>query len=250
MMLPKVDQPTYEVTLLSQDKPVRFRPFLVKEQRLMMMASEAKDLDATIKAIKQIITNCSIDPIDAEDLPLADLETFFLNLRARSMGEVLNLYFKCTNQVQDIQPNTLTQYPQYKPCDMVLEVPVNIFDIKLINKDTERKIMVGETVGVIMRYPTLELVDRLAKSKSSEIIFTIVTACIDQVFDNDNVYSAKDATQAEMEQFVENLPTDAFDKLEEFVKKVPKSRYETKKKCTKCGFEHNFVLEGLSDFFL
>ena len=243
MILPTIDQPIYEVNLLTSDKPVRFRPFLVKEQKIMLMAVEAKDIDTTIKSIKQIIKNCVIDHINVDELPLADLETLFLHLRARSMGEVLNLYFKCTNKIGAVGLET--------PCNMVLEVPVNLLtDVKQINTHTPKKIMFNDTVGVIMKYPSIEIVDELVKAEDAKVQLTVVSQCIDKIFDKDNVYKASDASPEELLSFVENLPTAEYGKMEKFIGELPKSQFKTHKKCTKCGFEHEFVLEGLNDFFL
>ena len=241
MQLPKIDVPIYEVQLLSREQPVKYRPFLVKEQKIMLMAVEAKDMNNTMKAIKQIITNCVIDPIDVDELPLADIETLFLHLRARSMGEVLNLFFKCTNKIGDVGLEV--------PCGMLIEVPVNLLQVPQINKDTPKKIMISDDVGVIMKYPALSIVDNLMKM-NSEVMVTVAAYCIDQVFDGENVYYAKDSTPEEMITFVENLPAEKFALIEDFIDKVPRSVYKTNQKCVKCGFEHEFVLEGLSDFFI
>jgi hypothetical protein len=259
-MLPRIDQPTYEVQLLSREAPVKYRPFLVKEQKIMMMAVEAKEVETTLRAIKQIITNCVLSSINVDDLPLADLETLFLNLRARSMGEVVNLYFKCTNIVDYVpSPNTVMSVatdvmgnvikPQVQ-CGMVIEVPVNLItDVKQINTNVNKKIMVSDDIGLIMKYPSLEMVDRLLKANDSQVMFTVVASCIDQIFDKENVYKSKDASAEEMVDFVEHLPSDKFDLLTNFIDNIPKSKFETKKKCSKCHYEHDFVLEGLSDFF-
>lgn len=248
--LPKIDQPVYEVKLLSRKTPVKYRPFLVKEQKIMMMAVESHELDSTIRAIKQIISNCVLDKINVDELPLADLETLFINLRAKSMGEILNLYYKCTNMVRD-ENATVASYPspQMKECGMPIEVNVDLNAVKQINSHLSSKIMINDEVGVIMKYPSLDMIDKLLKANDRSMIFTITAACIDQIFDKENVYKSKDATTEEMVDFVENLPTEAFSKLEEFIDNVPRSRYETTQKCGKCGYEHTFVLEGLSDFF-
>jgi hypothetical protein len=249
MKLPEISHPIFEVKLLSQDKPVQFRPFLVKEQKIMMMAIEAKDINTTVKAVKQIINNCLINKIDVDDLPLADIETLFLNLRGRSMGEILNTYFKCTNMVPDIRTDMASIPPMMKECGMLIEVPVNVLEVPLINKDTPRKIMMSDTVGVIMRYPPLSMIDQIVDTTATEVIYIVAAACIETVFDGENVYNSDDASAEEMVQFVENLPADKFELIADFIDKVPKSRYETNKVCPKCKYEHTFVLEGLSDFF-
>jgi hypothetical protein len=260
MNLPRIEQPTYEVKLLSRDQPVKYRPFLVKEQKIMMMAVEAKEVETTLRAIKQIITNCLISPINVDDLPLADLETMFLNLRARSMGEVISLYFKCTNMVDYIPaPNTAMSHtidvmgnvvkPQIQ-CGMVIEVPVNLItDVKQTNTGIDKKIMVSDDIGVIMKYPSLEMVDKLLKANDSQVMYTVVASCLDTIFDKESVWKANDATTEELIDFVEHLPGDKFDLLTNFIDNIPKSKFETKKKCPKCHYEHDFVLEGLSDFF-
>lgn len=255
---PVIEHPTYSVQLLSKPTPIRIRPFTVKEQKLLLMAVEAKDIDTTVKAVKQIITNCSIDPINVDDLPLVDLETLFLNLRARSLGEVLNLYFKCNNQViVPPSPNSTIAVSysgiplhEYKPCGMIIEVPVNLLKIPVVNKDTPKKIMITESLGVMMKYPSMEMIDKLINSNtSSDALFDIIAACIETVFDKENVYKTKEATMEEVIKFVEDLPADKMDALEKFIENVPKNKFETKKKCPKCGYEYEFALEGLSDFF-
>ena len=243
MNLPKIDQPIYEVTLLSREKPVKFRPFLVKEQKIMLMAAEAKEPETTIKAIKQIITNCLLDDVNVDELPLADLETLFINLRARSMGEVLNLYFKCTNRVGEIGLETT--------CNMVLEVPVNLLtDVKQTDGPPSKKIMLTEEMGVFMKYPSMEMIDNLLKANDVAVMFTVVASCIEKIFDKEEVHETKDASPEEVISFVETLPIDKFELLEKFIEKIPKSHFKTLRKCNKCGFEHEFVLEGLSDFFI
>jgi len=254
MQLPILEHPTHTVSLLSIKEPVKIRPFLVKEQKLLLQAVEAKDIDTTIKAVKQVITNCVLDPISVEELPLVDLETLFLNLRARSLGEVLNLYFKCTNPVIDYnEPITMTSNTgpirNSKPCGMIIEVPVNLLQVPIVNKDVSRKIMITDKVGLMMNFPSIDMIDKLIKAKSSDVMFSVIASCIETIFDAQNVYKAKDATFDEVVKFVEELPAEKFEALEAFIDNVPKSRFETKKKCTKCGYEHDFVLEGLSDFF-
>lgn len=257
MNLPTLDHPIYTVKLISIDKPVSYRPFLVKEQKLLLMAVEAKDVDTIIKTIKQVINNCVVDPIDVDELPLVDLETMFLHLRARSLGEVMSLYYKCTNQVI-VPPNPNSgmmssasgvPFHEYKACNMVIEVPVNVLQIPVINKDTPKKIMISDSIGVQMRYPSISMIDKLLKTENSEALFSVVATCIETIFDKENIYKTKDATIDEVTKFVENMPPEKFELLEKFIENTPKNRFETKKKCPKCNYEHDFLLEGLSDFF-
>lgn len=138
MKLPRIDYPIHEVKLLSQKEPVKFRPFLVKEQKLMMMAVETDEIATTISTVKQIINNCLIDEIDVDFLPLVDIEILFLNLRARSMGEVTQVYFKCKNKIDTMKKFGLESVDLEKDgeeCGMVIEVPVNLLTVPIVNQD-------------------------------------------------------------------------------------------------------------------
>lgn len=245
MKLPAIDQPIHTVDLLGIGKK-RFRPFTVKEQKLMMMAVESNELSIVIDCIKQIISNCCLDPIDVDAMPLIDIEMFFMNLRARSMGEMLNVFFKCNNEVGEVDPETNKK----KECGMVIEVEVDLLKVPIVNKNYSKQIKFSDDLMVTMKYPTFELIDKLSKSETADTEFAVVAACIDQIIDKESVYDAKDATDEELEEFVDNLPSDKYDMLSEFVVNLPKARLEEKKKCPKCGFEHNLVLEGLNDFFI
>lgn len=238
MALPTLEYPTYEVKLTSRGK-TKFRPFLVKEQKLLMMAVEGKDMENTIKTIKQIVSACVLDKIDVDALPMVDLELLFINLRARSMGEVMEVYYKCQNPVDD------------KPCGMIMEIPVNLLNIKVQEeKGLTNKIALSDTIGVGMHYPSFDLLDLLIHAKDNiDAEFVVVAGCIDYIYDKDNMHLAKDANPEELQQFVMNLPTEKYELLKNFILKAPKVRETVKKQCSKCSYDHTFTLEGLNDFF-
>lgn len=236
MALPKIEYPIYELKLFSKNKPVKFRPFLVKEQKLLMMAVESKNLETVVDTLKQIINNCAMEEIDVENLPMIDVELFFLNLRARSVGEVIDVFFKCKNLVEE------------KECGMVIEVPVDLLkDVQVVNKVDTTKIMFSEDVGVLMRYPTLNQIKILDEEEN--IGSRMIIECIDKIFDEDEIYDAKDATEEELLEFVEGLSATDYAKLESFLQKVPTVQYTNRHVCPKCSFTHNVKLEGLNDFF-
>jgi len=239
MMLPQISYPIYEVPLLSQKLPVKFRPFLVSEQKLMMMAAEAKETKTTIDTIKQIINNCLIEKIDVDSLPLVDLEILFLNLRAKSIGETTSLYFKCENEVESLK------------CGMIIEVPINLLEIPIVNRNLEKKISFSDKVGVMMKYPTFEIINKLIETKNvSDMEFTVVINCIDYIFDEVSIYKAKDATQEELLAFVMKLQQEKYELMKTFIENSPRAKLTIEKECSKCKYLHKINLEGLEDFFI
>ena len=238
MALPILEYPTYEIELTSRGK-TKFRPFLVKEQKMLMMAVEAKDLEASVKAIKQCIASCVLEEIDVDSLPMVDLELLFVNLRARSMGEIMDVYYKCTNLVED------------KPCNMVMDVSVNLLEVKPTEIKSDGKIPLSDKIGVKMHYPSFDLLDLLIRAENNtEAEFIVIAGCIDYIYDANQVYPAKDATPEEIQNFVTTLPTEKYELLKNYVTSAPKVRKEIDHKCPKCHYEHKMVLEGIQDFFI
>jgi hypothetical protein len=243
MQFPTISTPTYEVKLLSREKPVKFRPFLVKEQKLMLLAVESKDPIETIKILKQVASNCILDDdIDLDSLSYVDLEVLFLNFRARSMGEVVNVFFKCKNEIDG----------QDKPCGMIMKFPINLLEVPVVNGDLETRIMIDDNVGIQMKIPSFEFLKILLEKNltDEEGDYKTAAMCIEYIFDKDNVYYAKDATLDELINFLYNLPPDKYAKIERFFQDLPKVKQVIDHKCPKCSFEHKIVLEGLSDFFI
>ena len=152
-MLPKLDVPIYEVKLISNDKVVRFRPFLVKEQKLFLMASESEDPNEMISVIRQVLKNCVLDEVDIDNLPTFDLEYLFMNLRARSVEEVVNLRYKCNNVLEED-----------KKCSGVVEFDLNILEIQPTkNPDHKNKIQLTENLGICFKDPTFDIIQKYEK---------------------------------------------------------------------------------------
>ena len=239
MKSPELQHQIYTVQLFSQKEPVKFRPFLVREHKLMLQAAEAKDPKTTISTIKQIIQNCLIDEINVDALPLIDLELLFINLRARSIGEVTDLYFICKNEVNDIE------------CGMTLQVPINLLEIPVVNKNIEKKILFSEKVGVMMKYPSIEVINKLIETQNlTDKEFVVVINSIDYIFDETSIYKAKEATQEELLLFVEKLPQEKYDLMKTFLENSPRAKLTVEKECVKCGYLHKINLEGLEQFFI
>lgn len=241
MKLPTISTPTYEVKLVSQDKPIHFRPFLVREHKLLLMASEGRDPVESIGALKEIAKNCVVEDIDIDSLPLVDLEVLFLHLRARSMGEIVDVYYKCKNDVSG------------KECGMLIECPINLLEVPVVNSDYERRIMLDEKIGIQLKVPTFEYAQKVLEidvNTDEDADLKAVAGIIDYVFDNENVYYAKDATLEEMVTFVKGINGEKYEKIENYFNHFPTIKQTVEKKCPKCGYDHSFTLEGLYDFFI
>lgn len=238
MALPKIEYPVHTVQLLSIKDPVRFRPFVVKEQKLLMMALESGDLNTIIDTIKQVINNCLIDNIDVDKLPLVDIEFFFLNLRARSVSENVEVFFKCKNVIDE------------KECGMIVDANVDIINqVNIVNSAGSNKIMFTDKVGILMKYPTIEQV-KLISDENLTAQEKLVLDCIDKIFDEENVIDASETSKDELVQFVDTLSSTDYERLEKFVEASPTIQYIGYHECPKCKFSHKIMLEGLNDFFL
>ena len=246
MALPKIDVPTYETTLISSGKKVKYRPFLVKEQKLFLMASQSNDEKETINVVKQVLNNCILSDIDVEDLPTFDLEHLFMQLRARSVGEVVNLKYNCNNTIKDDKGED-------KVCGGLVKFDLIILDIKpTIDPGHNNKIEITDKLGIVMKYPTLGMVKNFdnLQSESIDTIMDVIVSCIDFIYDDEQMYYAKDSTKEELMEFVDNLQQDDLEKIQKFFTTMPKISKPLDFKCGKCGYEEKIVLEGIQNFFV
>ena len=217
MGLPKIAVPEYSLKLPSTDEEIKYRPFLVKEEKLLLIAMESEDEKQIIEATKNVIKNCIINKIDIDVLPIFDIEYIFLWLRARSKGEVIELNYKC---------------PQ---CEKTVPISFNIEDIKIHRKDEHtNKIQLTNDLGVCMRYPDMKLqskLDSIDKDNQIELVLRSMMICIDYIYDNENIYSRKDHTEKELEEFLESLSDAQFQKVSSFFETMPKLKHEVKLEC-------------------
>ena len=154
-MLPKLDIPIYETTLISTGKTIKFRPFLVKEQKIFLMAAQSDDSKEVINSIKQVLTNCVVDGTDVSKLPFFDLENLFLNLRARSVGEKVELNYVCNNLVKNDKDEEVQ-------CAGKIKLDINLMDIKPTkNEEHSNKIMLTDKLGIVMKYPSFDIISKL-----------------------------------------------------------------------------------------
>ena len=237
MALPKIDIPTYELTLPSVDQQVKYRPFLVKEEKLLMMALESGE-DADMKnATIDLVNSCTFGKIKAEELPLFDIEYLFLNIRAKSVGEVAKFQVIC-------------------PDDKITLVPVDI-DLTEVNVQVDDKhnnnILLDESrnLGIVMRYPTLKLVPMgIDRNMNADKIFDLMISCIDHIYEGDKVYPAKDSSRNELVDFFNNLNSTQFQLIKTFFDEMPRLRHTIKVTNPQTKKESEITFSGLQDFFV
>ena len=239
MALPKIDAPVYELTLPLSKKQVRFRPFLVKEQRNLMMALESDDKETIEKNIRQVLTNCTItDGVDIDKLPILDVEFFFINLRARSVGEVVDNRYRCENVVND------------KKCGNLMETEINLLDIKVnFPENVKDEIQLNDKLSIKLKYPEFSIISGAGESSATDLAFNMIINSIEHIYDGQQYYYAKESTKEELVEFIESLNTEQFAKIEEFFENLPTLNKTIEMNCSKCGFHHKIEVEGLESFF-
>lgn len=244
MSLPKLVAPTYKTTLPLTKKEVTYRPYLTKEEKIMLMAAESDSPEDMISAIVDIIKSCCEGVDNPLDLPECDIEYLFLKLRAASVGEIAAPIFTCgkLDKTSECDGNTIMaiDYSSIEP-DLSTQIdPTIILDEK-------------KGIGVTMRFPTLNDIKSIAKrdiKSETKIHFELIKQCIETIFDKESVYPTKDHDDAELTEWVDNLNAEQLKKIVLFLKNVPKLSWKGEAICTKCGKKHEVVLQGMHDFFM
>jgi hypothetical protein len=238
MPLPKIATPTYQLELPSTEETIQYRPFLVKEEKLLVIALESEDTKQITNAIKTVIKNCIITKnIKVETLPTFDIEFLFLNIRGKSVGEELEVNIICPDDGE-------TQVP----------VKINLDDIKVQkNENHEKKIKIDNSVMMEMKYPSL---DQFIKNNfdfeggnAMDQSFDLIASCIDKIYTEDEVWSTSDVTKKEVTEFLDSMNSSQFKDIEKFFETMPKLSHTLKVKNPKTEVESEVVLEGLASFF-
>ena len=236
MALPKLGYPTFELELPSTGKTIKYRPFLVKEEKVLLMALESKDEKQVVSAVKDLIKNCVITRIKVDNLPSFDLEYLFLKIRGASIGENIILTVTCLDDNE-------TQ----------VEANININDVEILKPEGhDKKIMFDDKTGIVMRYPSMkEFVDKefLQKEMKTEDVYEFIADSIDQIFDSEEVYDSSTTTKKEFRTFVDSLTTKQFEKIQKFYETSPKLRHTFKVTNPKTNKESSYTIEGLQSFF-
>ena len=234
MALPKIDQPLFELEIPSTGKKAKYRPFTVKEEKILLIAQESQDMDQIILSIKQVISNC-LEEVDVDDLSVFDLEFIILNIRAKSVNNEIAFGFEDEDTGEKI--------------DTVIDVN----EIKVdFNPDHTKKIEINSQFYMMMRYPTLEEVRQMQSTNegSTEQMFTTMVSCIDTLVDQDTdeVFKMQDFTSEEVADFVDGFTSTVVEKIQQFYMTMPKLRHTIDYKDSK-GKKKQFVVEGMDSFF-
>ena len=236
MALPKLTTPTYELEIPSTDAKIKYRPFLVKEEKILMMAMESKTSADITQAVKDIVTECTFNKVKIDDMPMFDVEYIFLNIRSKSVGEISKLKLLC--------PDDKKTYA---------DIEVNLNEVKVqVGDDHTNKIDLGNGMGMIMKYPTI---DSFAESGIKDItpsnMLDVISTCILQIFEDEGkkVYDTKDQTKKEVVEWIEGLNTKQFQDVQKFFDTMPKLKHEITIKNPKTKVESKIMLNGLNDFF-
>ena len=236
MALPKLTTPTYELEVPSTDEKIKYRPFLVREEKILLIALESGESKDIITAIKDIVTECTYGKIDLGKMPMFDVEYIFLNIRAKSVGEVATLKLLC--------PDDKETY---------VNVDVDLSEIMVhVDKGHNPKIELTDEMGMIMTYPSIDSLTSIdAADINASNMLDVIGSCILQIYDKkgEEVFDAKDSTQKELIEFVEQLNTKQFQEVQKFFDTMPKLRHIIKIKNPKTKKESEITLTGLNDFF-
>jgi len=232
MALPKLANATYDLTLPSTGEKVEYRPFLVKEEKILMMAQQSGETSDILRGVEKIIDACTFNKLSVNKLPMFDLEYIFLQLRSKSIGAEVDVNVTC-------------------PDDMKTRVPVkiNLEDIT-VHKEVghDSNIKLTDTIGIIMDYPRVDTVN-IFKDDDAETAFEIIKDCVRQVYDAENVHDKNDMDAGELNEFLESMSHDQFVKVQEFFETMPKVKHSVKVKNPNTEVESEVVLEGLNSFF-
>lgn len=239
MALPKIDTPVYELDLPVSKKHIRFRPFLVKEQRNLLMALEANDPETIQQNIRQTLVNCILTDVNIDTLPIIDVEYLFLHLRARSVGEIVQNKYRCNNDVGG------------KECGNIMEVDVNVLDVKVeMDENIKDEIQITDKITVKLRYPQFSVIKRATNINSAtDLALDMVAEAIEYVYDGEQFFYANECDPEELIEFVESLNQEQFNKLEGFFSHLPKLEKTIEMTCSKCGYNHKLEVQGLESFF-
>ena len=236
MALPKLTTPTYELEIPSTDEKIKYRPFLVKEEKILMMAMESKSSADITQAVKDIVLECTFNKVDISNMPMFDVEYIFLNVRAKSVGEVSKLKLLC--------PDDKKTYA---------DVELDLNEVKVqVGEDHTNKIELGNGMGLIMKYPTIDSFNESGiRDINPSNMLEVIGTCILQIYEEDGkkVYDPKDQTQKELTEFIEQLNTKQFKDLQKFFETMPKLKHEITIKNPKTKKESKVTLTGLNDFF-
>jgi len=236
MALPKITTPTYELVVPSTNEKLKYRPFLVKEEKILLIAMESNESDEILRAVKTIVTECTFDKLDLGIMPMFDVEYIFLQIRSKSVGEISNLRLLCADDGETYA-----------------DVKIDLNDINVeVSEEHTNKVELTDEMGIIMAYPTI---DSFANTGITEInssnMLDVICSCILQIYDKkgEEIFDAKDQSKQELIDFIEQLNSKQFKDVQTFFETMPKLQHTVTVKNPKTEVENTVVLQGLNDFF-
>jgi len=236
MALPKLTTPTYELEVPSTDEKLKYRPFLVREEKILLIALESSKSEDIINAIKDIVTECTYGKIDLGKMPMFDVEYIFLNIRAKSVGEVSTLKLLC--------PDDKETY---------VNIDIDLSEIMVqVDEGHNPKIELTDEMGMIMTYPSIDSLSATGVTDiTADNMLDVIGACVLQIYDKkgEEVFEAKDQTKKELSDFVESLNTKQFQEVQKFFDTMPKLKHTIEVENPKTKVKSKIVLQGLNDFF-
>ena len=236
MALPKLTTPTYELEIPSTDEKIKYRPFLVKEEKILMMAMESKSSADITQAVKDIVMECTFNKVNISNMPMFDVEYIFLNIRSKSVGEVSKLKILCQDDGKTYA-----------------DVELDLNEVKVqVGDDHTNKIKLTEDMGLIMKYPTIDSFSETGiRDINPSNMLDVISTCILQIYEKkgEKTYDPKDQTKKELTEFIEQLNTKQFKDVQKFFETMPKLKHEIKIKNPKTKKESKITLTGLNDFF-
>ena len=230
MALPKIKQPIFELEIPSSGQKIRYRPFTVAEEKILLITKESDDIKDTINAYKAIVNNCCLDKIDVDKLCSFDLEYFFLNIRSKSVSNIVAARVKDEDDGQ------------------IYEVEIDLDKLMVSKTKPERLIKLTDDISVFMNYPTFDVIAKIGKVDETTQMLSTMIACIEQIYQGEEVFETSEYSQKDMEEFVLSMGVKELQKIKEFFDAMPKVYAEVKYK-TKDGVEKMITLEGIQSFF-
>ena len=232
-MLPKLDTPTYRLTLPSTKEEIQYRPFLVKEQKLLMMAQESENDNEVVDMVSQIVNACTFEKIDVDTSPMFDIEYIFLQIRGKSVGEKIDLNITCPDDEKTSVP-----------------VQVDINDISvLMSEEHNNEIDLNNDIKMVFRYPLLKDVKGIpANTKDVDLIFYLLNSCIESISHGEEIYNRVDISEKELTEFIDSLTGEQFERITDFFQTMPKLRHVIPVTNPKTKVKSEVVVEGLASF--
>tara|TARA_B110000902_G_C14273627_1_gene574141 strand:- start:519 stop:1220 length:702 start_codon:yes stop_codon:yes gene_type:complete len=233
MALPKLSTPKYHATVPSTGKDVEFRPYLVKEEKMLMIAAESQDERQIVGAMKDLIDACTFGIIDITKLTMFDLEYLFIKLRSKSVGETSKVGLKCSS------------------CETQNEVTFSLESIAVaIDKDADMNIDLSDGVGISMRYPGVnDVLDMGGDLSDVDKMMGMVRSCIDTIYTAEEVFNVKEQSVKEVDDFIDSLSSKQFHRIREFLEKMPAAEVHAEFNCESCGEKNETVIKGTANFF-